>query len=83
MNTSPHPSSPDDGRGAGPPDRSFPDDDAAPGPLSEASSRRGANGTRREGYRINPARMEVRVRRIALVGLVLVPLIYFIVQSLR
>jgi len=27
--------------------------------------------------------MEVRVRRIALVGLVLVPLIYFIVQSLR
>lgn len=83
MNTSPHPSSPDDGRGAGPPDRNFPDDDAAPGPLSEASSRRGANGTRREGYRINPARLEVRVRRIALVGLVLVPLIYFIVQSLR
>lgn len=69
MNTSPHPPSPDDGRGAG--------------PLSEASSRRGANETRREGYRINPARMEVRVRRIALVGLVLVPLIYFIVQSLR
>lgn len=33
--------------------------------------------------RINPARMEVRVRRIALLGLVLVPLIYFIVQSLR
>ncbi|MEX5267871.1 hypothetical protein [Kocuria sp. CPCC 204721] len=83
MNTSPHPSSPDDGRGGGPPDRNFPDDDAAPGPLSEASSRRGANGTRREGYRINPARMEVRVRRIALLGLVLVPLIYFIVQSLR
>jgi len=27
--------------------------------------------------------MEVRVRRIALLGLVLVPLIYFIMQSLR
>jgi len=27
--------------------------------------------------------MEVRVRRIALLGLVLVPLIYFIVQSLH
>ena len=83
MNTSPRTPSPDDGRGAGPPDRNFPDNDAASGPLSEASSRRGANETRREGYRINPARMEVRVRRIALVGLVLVPLIYFIVQSLR
>jgi len=27
--------------------------------------------------------MEVRLRRIALLGLVLVPLVYFIVQSLR
>lgn len=83
MNTSPRTPSPDDGRDAGPSDRNLPDNDGAPGPLAEASSRRGANEPRREGHRINPARMEVRVRRIALVGLVLVPLIYFIVQSLR
>ena len=34
-----------------------------------------------ERHRIDPARMEVRVRRIALLGLVLVPLVYFIAQS--
>ena len=83
MSTSPTTPSPDDGRDPGPTDRNAPDDDGAPGPLSEASLRRGANEPRREGHRINPARMEVRVRRIALLGLVLVPLIYFIVQSLR
>lgn len=49
-----------------------------PAPLIE--DRREANGTKRH---INAARMEVRVRRIALAGLVAVPLVYFLVQSLR
>lgn len=47
-------------------------------PLIE--DRRDTGGNKR---RINPARMEVRLRRIALLGLILVPLVYFIVQSLR
>jgi len=34
-------------------------------------------------HHVNPARMEVRVRRIALIGLILVPVVYFVVQSLR
>ncbi|MXN62676.1 hypothetical protein GR184_08760 [Bacillus sp. BGMRC0062] len=60
---------------------------ARPGPLTEAGDveDRDGDGTgpREHTPRINPARMEVRVRRIALLGLVLVPLVYFIVQSLR
>lgn len=60
-----------------------------PGPLTEADDLEGGSrtgnesGPREHTPRINPARMEVRVRRIALLGLVLVPLIYFVVQSLR
>ena len=62
---------------------------SAPGPITEAddltdgSETGTGSGPREHTPRINPARMEVRVRRIALLGLVLVPLIYFIVQSLR
>ena len=51
-------------------------------PLDEGRERR-SRGPRDHEPRINPARMEVRVRRIALVLLVLVPLVYFVVQSLR
>lgn len=47
-------------------------------PLIE--DRQDTGGNKRQ---INAARMEVRLRRIALLGLVLVPLVYFIVQSLR
>ena len=39
----------------------------------DAGSRRG----------LNAARLEVRIRRIALAGLVAVPLVYFVAQSLR
>ena len=46
--------------------------------------RRGrSRGPQEHEPRIDPARLEVRARRIALLLLVLVPLIYFIVQSLR
>lgn len=55
-----------------------------PGPLAEdAAQPADSERSGRERHHINPARMEVRVRRIALLGLVLVPLIYFIVQSLH
>lgn len=55
---------------------------AGAGPLDEERKGR-SRGPQEHRPRINPARMEVRVRRIALLLLVLVPLIYFIVQSLR
>ena len=76
--------SPDDGRDPGASGRNIPEGHDAPGPLSQASSPDdGTKSARGHGHRINPARLEVRVRRIALLGLVLVPLIYFIMQSLR
>lgn len=81
----PDPSHPEGARPDGTrPDGSRPvtPDAAGAGPLAE--EREGAARDPREHRpRINPARMEVRVRRIALLLLVLVPLIYFIVQSLR
>lgn len=78
-------------QGPRPGDRSDPDGPGTtpPGPLTEADDLEGSSqtdngsGPREHTPRINPARMEVRVRRIALLGLVLVPLIYFVVQSLR
>lgn len=54
--------------------------DSAAGAAPLADDRADTAGTK---HAINPARMEVRLRRIALIGLVLVPLIYFLVQSLR
>ncbi|MCT1879621.1 hypothetical protein M3C26_02295 [Kocuria rhizophila] len=77
--------------GPRPGDRSDPEGPGTtpPGPLTEADDLEGGSrtgnesGPREHTPRINPARMEVRVRRIALLGLVLVPLIYFVVQSLR
>ncbi|MCT1546393.1 MULTISPECIES: hypothetical protein [Kocuria] len=78
-------------QGPRPGDRSDPEGSGTtpPGPLTEADDLEGGSrtgsesGPREHTPRINPARMEVRVRRIALLGLVLVPLIYFVVQSLR
>lgn len=59
--------------------KSRPQDSAAgTAPLIEDRNDTGGNE-----HRLNAARMEVRLRRIALLGLVLVPLLYFIVQSLR
>ena len=58
-------------------------DTSAPGPVAEDAAR-GSAANAPEGRRhINPARLEVRVRRLALLGLVLVPVVYFIVQSVR
>lgn len=54
--------------------------DSATGTAPLIEDRKGNGGNKRQ---INAARMEVRLRRIALLGLVLVPLLYFIVQSLR
>ena len=54
--------------------------DAATGTAPLIEDRKDNGGNKRQ---INAARMEVRLRRIALLGLVLVPLLYFIVQSLR
>lgn len=54
--------------------------DSATGTAPLIEDRKGDGGNKRQ---INAARMEVRVRRIALLLLVLVPLVYFIVQSLR
>ena len=54
--------------------------DAATGTAPLIEDRQDTGGNKRQ---INAARMEVRLRRIALLGLVLVPLVYFIVQSLR
>ncbi len=54
--------------------------DSATGTAPLIEDRKDDGGNKRQ---INAARMEVRLRRIALLGLVLVPLLYFIVQSLR
>lgn len=54
--------------------------DSATGTAPLIEDRKDDGGNRRQ---MNAARMEVRVRRIALLLLVLVPLVYFIVQSLR
>ena len=54
--------------------------DSATGTAPLIEDRKDDGGNKRQ---INAARMEVRVRRIALLLLVLVPLVYFIVQSLR
>ncbi|WP_431814096.1 hypothetical protein [Kocuria sp. cx-455] len=71
-------SAPDAGRAADT-QKSRPQDSATgTAPLIEDSKDTGGNK-----HRLNAARMEVRLRRIALLGLVLVPLLYFIVQSLR
>ncbi|MDO4920126.1 hypothetical protein [Kocuria sp.] len=58
----------------------------APGPVADdaaAEPERSPSDGSEHRHRINPARMEVRVRRLALLGLVLVPVVYFILQSLR
>lgn len=54
--------------------------ESATGTAPLIEDRQDTGGNKRQ---INAARMEVRLRRIALLGLVLVPLVYFIVQSLR
>lgn len=54
--------------------------DSATGTAPLIEDRKDTGGDK---HRLNAARMEVRLRRIALLGLVLVPLLYFIVQSLR
>ncbi|RLY91564.1 hypothetical protein CWC38_08010 [Kocuria tytonicola] len=56
---------------------------SAPGPVADDAARRPAADTPDGKHHINPARLEVRVRRLALLGLVLVPVVYFIAQSLR
>ena len=54
-----------------------------PGPDPDPERRPESSHSEEHDSRINPARLEVRVRRIALLLLVAVPLIYFIVHSLR
>ncbi|GAA4700740.1 hypothetical protein GCM10025781_18810 [Kocuria gwangalliensis] len=54
--------------------------DSATGTAPLVEDRKDTGGNK---HRLNAARIEVRLRRIALLGLVLVPLLYFIVQSLR
>lgn len=51
--------------------------------VAGASTRDAETDSGSARHHVNPARMEVRVRRIALIGLILVPVIYFVVQSLR
>lgn len=85
MSHAPQQPEPEPSRPAEPrPDESRPvaPDGAEAGPLDE-ERKIPSRGPQDHQPRINPARMEVRVRRIALLVLVLVPLIYFLVQSLR
>ena len=56
---------------------------SAPGPVADDAASRPPADAPDGRHRINPARLEVRVRRLALLGLVLVPVGYFIAQSLR
>ena len=57
---------------------------SAPGPVADDAADPAPADDTPDGRRhINPARLEVRVRRLALLGLVLVPVVYFIAQSLR
>lgn len=59
------------------------EDGSAPGPVADDAAAPSGADAPGERHGINPARMEVRVRRLALLGLVLVPVVYFVVQSLR
>lgn len=64
----------DDARGTG---------TSAPGPVAEDAAEPTTVDAPDGRHHINPARLEVRVRRLALLGLVLVPVVYFIAQSLH
>lgn len=59
------------------------DTGAADETMAGASTDRAETDSGSARHHVNPARMEVRVRRIALIGLILVPVVYFVVQSLR